>query len=117
MSRRENCEYLTKFTFIICNLFHRFQLFKNKTNFNGYCELKRNNNPWLLLGPIKTEFMSAENPFQVMMFHDILTDKEIEFMKNEGKSRLTRAGVLFSGNTVKNTEVPKVSIRNFKQKS
>ena len=79
--------------------------------------MKHNDNPWLLLGPIKTELMSAKNTFQVVMFHEILTDQEIEFMKNEGKSRLTRAGVLFSGNTVKNTEVPKVSIRNFKQKS
>ena len=61
-----------------------------------------------MLGPIKTEIMSDEHPFQLIMFHDILSDSEIEFMQKEGINRLTRAGLFVAGNTDRNKDNSKV---------
>ena len=30
-----------------------FQIFKNQQAFEGYCELRTNNDPWLMLAPAK----------------------------------------------------------------
>ena len=84
------------------------QIFENKPQFNGYCELRHKNDPWLILGPIKTEIMSDEYPFQLLMFHDILSDTEIQFMQKQGIKRLTRAGLFVAGNTDRNKDNSKV---------
>ena len=73
--------------------------------------MNHNNDPWHLLRPIKTEILS-DNPFELVMYHDILSDLEIEFLQNEGKKRLTRSGILIAG---QNTVDRKVMLSNSRQ--
>lgn len=74
-------------------------IFPNKPQFNGYCELRHHGDPWLILAPAKAEIMSDEWPFQLIVFHDVLTNNEIKFMQTEGLQKLVRAGLYVAGNT------------------
>ena len=50
------------------------------------CKLTTKNNPYFYLAPIKEEEVTKEPP--VHIYHDILTEGEIEFMRNHISSRL-----------------------------
>ena len=56
------------------------------------CEFRHENDDWLRLGPIKTEIISEE-PFPLLLFHDILSPDQMKFMKFQAGQRLSRAGL------------------------
>ena len=56
------------------------------------CRLLHHQNPYLKLGPFKEE-MHSDIPYSVV-FHDILTDTEIDFLKEESTPKLSRTRVL-----------------------
>ncbi|CAH2076662.1 unnamed protein product, partial [Iphiclides podalirius] len=55
------------------------------------CSYLTENHPFLKLAPIKMEKM-YDDP-EVIVFHQVMSDEEIEHIKNQAKSKLTRAGV------------------------
>ena len=78
--------------------------FPNKPRFIGYCQLRHYGDPWLILAPAKAEIMSDEQPFQLIVFHDVLTNNQIKFMQAEGLQKLVRAGLYVAGNTDRNKD-------------
>lgn len=56
------------------------------------CHYLTENHPFLKLAPIKIEVIIVENPYLVI-FHDIVSDNEIETLKNLAKPGLERASV------------------------
>ena len=69
----EQCQNLPESPFLV----------QNKTL---KCQNLHQNFPHLRLGPIKLETLS-EHP-TVAMFHDFVTDKECEMMKNKGRNKM-----------------------------
>ena len=69
----------------------------NSVNYPGMeqlrkpCRLLHHQNPYLKLGPFKEEMYSVV-PYSVV-FHDILTDAEVDFMKAESTPKLSRARI------------------------
>ncbi|KAG8197754.1 hypothetical protein JTE90_006800 [Oedothorax gibbosus] len=56
---------------------------------NLYCEYYTNKNPYYILQPIKREIV-FENPF-IVIFHDVVSDREIEIIKFLAQPRLERS--------------------------
>ncbi|WAR05204.1 P4HA1-like protein [Mya arenaria] len=57
-----------------------------------YCRLFHNNDPRLILMPAKLEELNTDDPY-VALFHDILSDSEMELLKDLGRPRLERAHI------------------------
>ena len=72
--------------------------FKEQPKFHIWnkCYITNNNNPTLLLQPIKTEIIS-EAPF-VFQWHDFVTNHEIESIKEDALPMLQRATAITDGN-------------------
>ena len=66
--------------------------FENQSNFNGFCQYWHQNDFWLRLSPAKAEIISTV-PFELFIFHDILSDEEIEFLQKVGIDLLQPSGV------------------------
>ncbi|XP_052739287.1 prolyl 4-hydroxylase subunit alpha-1 [Bicyclus anynana] len=56
-----------------------------------YCRYLNENNPFLILAPVKMEYMYL-NP-DIVVFHEVLSDSEIEHIKELAKPRFRRATV------------------------
>lgn len=50
------------------------------------CRYATNNSPFLKIGPIKVEEHSL-NPY-IVVYHDLIYDEEIEFIKQEAKPKV-----------------------------
>ncbi|KAL5277691.1 hypothetical protein ACFFRR_002742 [Megaselia abdita] len=59
------------------------------------CFYEKKNHPFLKLAPIKVEIINLENPY-IIIFHEVISEKEIEVIKNLSKPGLTRAGVCYN---------------------
>jgi len=67
------------------------KLMKPKVEARLRCRYFRNNNPYLLLGPIKEE-EAYLNP-RLVIYHDVISDREIETVKKLAQPRFKRATV------------------------
>ncbi|XP_053374891.1 prolyl 4-hydroxylase subunit alpha-1-like [Mercenaria mercenaria] len=56
------------------------------------CMLQSNNDPKLLLNPVRVEILNKKSPY-IAILHDIVTDREINFIKRVGKPNLKRGTV------------------------
>ncbi|KAL5291653.1 hypothetical protein ACFFRR_010826 [Megaselia abdita] len=66
-----------------------------------FCYYEKENHPFLKLAPIKVEIVNSENPFMVI-FHEVISDKEIQILKDLSKTGLKRA--LVSNSTLNSSE-------------
>ena len=58
------------------------------------CELRHNDDPWLKIGPIKTELLQVEeDQFELTLFHDFLGSQEINSIINISQKMLDHAKV------------------------
>ena len=55
------------------------------------CAFQHGNDPWLRLGPIKTEVISKEPSFPLVLYHDVLSPDQMNFMKSEARRTLAKA--------------------------
>ena len=62
--------------------------FEKKLNKNLYCRYI-NYNPFLVIAPVKEELVN-EDP-KIWLYHDVITEKQIEIMKDLAGPRLKRA--------------------------
>ena len=88
-------------------------MFKNQQAFQGYCELRTNNDPWLMLAPAKTEIMS-EGEFPLLLFHNVVSDTEIDYMVKTASKQLQRAGLTLFDQT---TGTPKTTFTSERTQS
>lgn len=59
---------------------------------NLHCYYTHHNNPYLRIGPFKTEELYYEPP--IVMFHDIISDDEIEQLQNDAYPYMIRARIM-----------------------
>ncbi|CAH1154904.1 unnamed protein product [Phaedon cochleariae] len=69
------------------------------------CRYARNNNPFLLIAPFKLEEMHLKP--DLYMFHDVMSDREIETVKRLAQPRLLRA-------TVQNSKTGELEIAQYR---
>ena len=58
----------------------------------GYCEYRTNNDLWFLLSPLKAEILDKE--FPLVIFHQLVSNKEIELMKKQARKNMERSRVV-----------------------
>lgn len=56
------------------------------------CRYETHNNPFLKIAPFKVEELNLVPP--IVRFHEIISDNEIEYMKNQSIPKFIRAGVV-----------------------
>ena len=62
-------------------------MFKNQQAFQGYCELRTNNDPWLMLAPAKTEIMS-EGEFPLFLWFSLVSSMRFRSQASLRKASL-----------------------------
>ena len=65
---------------------------KKLSKFVGYCEYRTNEDPWLLLLPLKAEIL-AEKPFPLVIFHGLISNTEILKLKDLAQKDMGRSAV------------------------
>ena len=61
------------------------------SNFVGYCEYRTNNDPWLLLSPLKAEILYEK--FPLVLFHGLISNTEILILKDLAQKDMKRSSV------------------------
>ncbi|XP_035682833.1 prolyl 4-hydroxylase subunit alpha-1-like [Branchiostoma floridae] len=56
------------------------------------CRYQSNGNPYLLLGPVKTEVLSRKKP-EITLFYDVITDEEAQTIKNRSLPKMFRSRI------------------------
>ncbi|XP_078603202.1 prolyl 4-hydroxylase subunit alpha-3-like [Branchiostoma floridae x Branchiostoma japonicum] len=56
------------------------------------CRYQSNGNPYLLLGPVKTEVLSRKKP-EITLFYDVITDEEAQTIKNRSIPKMFRSRI------------------------
>ncbi|CAH1268220.1 P4HA1 [Branchiostoma lanceolatum] len=64
------------------------------------CRYQSSGNPYLLLGPVKTEVLSRKKP-EITLFYDVITDEEAQTIKNRSIPKMFRSRI---GNSVSEVE-------------
>ncbi|XP_078684017.1 prolyl 4-hydroxylase subunit alpha-1-like [Branchiostoma floridae x Branchiostoma belcheri] len=64
------------------------------------CRYQSNGNPYLLLGPVKTEVLSKKKP-EITMFYDVITDEEAQTIKDRAVPKMFRSRI---GNSISEVE-------------